>query len=211
MPPDSERCRAPSSPDSEAFAEDKVFTPASKKEIATVQGRQRPKRRLALLQLEIFAELGLVESTEVDRIKSGRGALDEARDGVACVSIFRQQGTALANRHPFSDAWLQQLADDSNWLLTQLKPVSATQPSAEQSDEAEVRDQLYTELVRRYDEGRKVALEVERARGQLSAPEFARAGGEGRKRVRADSPFASCLTTRQFAQRIVMPGHGCSR
>ncbi len=37
---------------------------------------------------------------------------------------------------------------------------------------------------------------LEHAREQLSAPEFARAGGEGRKRVRADSSFASCLTTR---------------
>ena len=89
----------------------------------------------------------------------GKGPVDEARDGVACVSVFRDNAASVAGKHPFDDAWLAELAADSNWLLEQLRISGAKVDKPAKSADSLVRDQLFTEIVRRYGQGKKVAVE----------------------------------------------------
>ena len=143
-----------------AFADARVFIAASAQEIKTTQARQRPKRKLAMAQLVILNEMGLIKDpSKVEAILPGRGPLDEARDGVACVAVFRDNAADVKGKHPFDDAWLAGLAADSNWLLEQLKVSGAKIDKQPKSADALVRDQLFTEIVRRYGQGKKVAVE----------------------------------------------------
>ncbi len=143
-----------------AFADARVFTAASAQEIKTYQARQRPKRKLAILQLTVLNELGLLhDPTKVEAILPGRGGVDEAQDGVACVALFNENESKITNKHPFDKTWLAELAEDSNWLLDQLKISGAKVDKKAKSPEALVRDQLCAEIVRRYGQGKKVAVE----------------------------------------------------
>lgn len=134
------------------FAAERVFTPASPQEIRARQQRLRPVRSRTLRYLEIVAEMGLVPQDRVAAIRANTGPIDEARDAVAIVAVFNERTDALKNKHPFSEESLQQLAADGNWLLQQLLPKGASAEKAERSPEALLRDRLWTELMRRYDD-----------------------------------------------------------
>lgn len=133
------------------FAADKVFRPASPQEIKARQASLRPARNLTLSYLEIVAALGLIPAERVKKIRSGKGPIDEARDGIAIVSVFREFAGALKNKHPFSQEALDKLAEDGNWLVQQLTPSGAAPGKTEKNPDAMIRDQLWTEIVRRYD------------------------------------------------------------
>lgn len=143
-----------------AFAADRVFTPASPQEIRAHQLRLRPARRLALAQLDIFVEMGLVAADRVRAIRADRGPVDEANDAVAITALFRENAAAWQNKHPFHEAFLQQLTDDGQWLLGQLVPKGAHPEKTGPSDEVLVRNRLWTELNRRYDDLYKAGVEV---------------------------------------------------
>lgn len=139
-------------PEKEASAGEVRYSPSAG------HGASRPE---TMLQLEVLAELGLLaDRAKYDAIVPGRGAVDEAQDGVACVAVFRENAAALAGNHPFDDAWLDGLAADSNWLLNQLQISGAKTDKPARSPEALLRDRLFTEIVRRHGQGRKVAVEI---------------------------------------------------
>lgn len=133
------------------FSADKVFTPASRQEIRAHQATLRPARSLALRYLEIAGELGIVPADQVQNIRTGKGSLDEARDGVALVSMFNTFAKALAGKHPFTTEMLTKLAEDGNWLIKALLPAGAKPGKAGANPDVVVRDQLWTEVLRRYD------------------------------------------------------------
>ena len=146
-----------------AFAAARVFVPASAGEIRDRQKRQRKMRRLAIDQLVILRDVEpglLADPSKVDAILPGKGPIDEANDGVQCVAVFRENAKSVAGKHPFSAAWLDQLATDSNWLLTQVRRAGTVVDPGDTNPDALVRDRLYTELVRRWGQAKKVALEV---------------------------------------------------
>jgi hypothetical protein len=74
--------------------------------------------------------------------------------------LFRENAAAWQNKHPFSAAFLQTLADDGQWLLGQLVPKGATPEKTGPSDDVLVRNRLWTELNRRYDDLYKAGVEV---------------------------------------------------
>lgn len=133
------------------FAQNKVFVPASPQEIRAHQASLRPSRRQTLQYLEVVAELGLVPADRVRDIRANSGALDEAHDAVAIAALFNEYASALQNKHPFPPEQLKQLAADGNWLVQQLTPKGAVPGKQARSPEAIARDQLWTELGRRYD------------------------------------------------------------
>ncbi|UQA60209.1 hypothetical protein [Polyangium aurulentum] len=142
------------------FAAARVFTPASPQQIKARQASLRPARELTLRQLEILAELSLVPADRVRHIRANRGSIDEADDAVAIVAFYGEHKQALAGKHPFDDAYLQKLADDGNWLVAQLTPVNAKPAKSGKSPDALVRDRLWTELNRRYDELYKAGVVI---------------------------------------------------
>lgn len=143
-----------------SFGANKVVTPASPQEIRARQSKLRPARRLTLITLEVLAELGIISADRVKNIRANSGAVDEAQDAVAIVALYREYATELKGKHPFDDAYLQQLADDGNWLLGALVPKGAAPNKEGRSAEAWTRDRLWTELNRRYDELYKAGVEV---------------------------------------------------
>jgi hypothetical protein len=146
-----------------AFAAARVFVPASANEIRDRQKTQRKMRRLAIDQLVILRDVepGLIaDPSKVDAILPGTGPIDQANDGVQCVAQFRENAKRIAGKHPFSDAWLEQLAADSNWLLSQIRRAGAVVDPGDANPDALVRDRLYTELVRRWGQAKKIAVEV---------------------------------------------------
>ncbi len=135
-------------------AADRVpVAPPSTREIDAALAIVRPLRSLTLSYLEIAAALNLVPAGRVCAIREGSGKLDEARDCVAIVALFRECATALANRHPFTDEQLATLATKGTWLVQHITPTNGfvtTAPlgKAERLD----RDRLLRLLEERYDQ-----------------------------------------------------------
>lgn len=86
-------------------------------------------------------------------IREGTGKLDEARDCVALVALFREYATALTNRHPFTDEQFKTLTEKGTWLIQNVTPTNgfvSTRPpgKAERLD----RDRLVRLLEQRYEQ-----------------------------------------------------------
>jgi hypothetical protein len=142
------------------YAADRVIGPLSP-EVQKKQKEVRPMRKLALMQLQIFAGLGLIPADRVEKIAEGRGAVDEANDCIAIPDCFREYAKQLGTQHPFTQAQLDQLAADGNWLKAHLRVEDAhTGPGKGVDPDAVLRDQLFTELERRYEDLLKVAVEI---------------------------------------------------
>lgn len=135
------------------FADGLVLAPASKKEILATQQRQRPARAVTLAQLEVFSnpEVGLLDPEVTRSTRKDSGPLDEARDGVRIVAVFNENRAKFAGQPPFSAEYLAILAKDSNWLQTQLQPAGVAPAKAEQDPKVLCRNQLFTEIVHRYE------------------------------------------------------------
>jgi hypothetical protein len=147
------------------FAADRVFMRASTKEIQAAQKQIRPVRSQALRQLEIFAERGLLPQERVRNIRQNTGPVDEARDAVAIPALFHEFSAAVKNKHPFTAAELKQLAEKGDWLLKQLLPTGATADKGPRNPDAVLRDQLWTEVLRRYDGLYQAGVEIWGRRG----------------------------------------------
>ena len=189
------------------FGADKVFTPASRKEIRARQASLRPMRSLTLRYLEIVGELEIVPADQVQNIRTGKGSLDEARDGVGLVAMFNTFAKVLSGKHPFTTEMLTKLAEDGNWLIKALLPTGARPGKAETNPDALVRDQLWTELVRRYDVLYQAGMVIWGRRqvdANLPALQTPRHGRQGRARGAAGRDSAdrqaACLT-RSLAAR----------
>lgn len=141
------------------YAADRVAGPPSPDVLAR-QKTMRPMRKLALMQLQIFAGLGLVPAERVEKIADGRGPVDEANDCIAIPDAFREYDGKVSGKHPFTKEQLEQLAADGNWLKANIKVEGALADSSVPDPDAVVRDQLYAEIKRRYDDVFKVAVEV---------------------------------------------------
>ena len=142
------------------YAADRVLGPGS----AEVKKRQqaiRPLRRHALMQLQIFAYLGLVPSARVEAIMANQGAIDEANDAIAIPEVFREHASAVTGKHPFTQEQLDELSTTGNWLKAHLHIPGAHPGDGEPVDpDALVRNRLYAEVRRRYDEAYKVGVEI---------------------------------------------------
>ncbi len=125
----------------------------SAREIDAAIAVVRPLRAAALSYMEVVADLGLVPAGRVRAIREGTGKLDEARDCVALVALFREYATALTNRHPFTDEQFKTLTDKGTWLIHNITPTNglvSTRPpgKAERLD----RDRLVRLLEQRYEQ-----------------------------------------------------------
>jgi hypothetical protein len=134
---------------------------ASKGEILARLKRVRPARALALRQLEILSDeqVGLIPAAKVQKIRQGTGAVDTAQDAVAIKGLFFEYYLQVLNKHPLSQTFLDELAQDGEWLLGQLRPKGAAK-GEDLSPAMRVRDQLWTLLQKRYDDAYLVAVEV---------------------------------------------------
>lgn len=114
-------------------------------------------REPMLTLAETLARRGLLPKDVVAEIRAGSGKYDLASDGMALAHLYEEHAIALRGKHPFSQEEFEQLREASEWLLDTLTPEGARRPAAKQRGEAEtMRDRLWTLLVRRYADLRKI-------------------------------------------------------
>ncbi|WP_437517286.1 hypothetical protein [Sorangium sp. So ce1099] len=132
--------------------------PASSGEIDAKLKVVTELREPMLTLAETLAKRGLLPKDVVAEIRAGSGKYDLASDGMALAHLYEEHADALRGKHPFSQEELEQLREASEWLLDTLTPEGARRPAAKQRGEAEkMRDRLWTLLVRRYADLRKIA------------------------------------------------------
>ncbi|WP_437603668.1 hypothetical protein WMF28_18985 [Sorangium sp. So ce590] len=115
-------------------------------------------REPMLTLAETLAKRALLPKDVVAEIRAGSGKYDLASDGMALAHLYAEHAGALRGKHPFTQEELDKLREASEWLLDTLTPDGARRPVARQRSEAEkMRDRLWTLLVRRYADLRKIA------------------------------------------------------
>jgi hypothetical protein len=124
----------------------------SAREVEAALNAIRPLRDATLRYLEVVADLGLVPAGRVRAIRAGSGMLDEARDAVAIVALFKECHAALINRHPFTAAHFKELAEKGAWLVQTITPSNGVASTVSaRTPEALDRDRLVRLLESRYD------------------------------------------------------------
>ncbi|WP_437971846.1 hypothetical protein WMF04_22245 [Sorangium sp. So ce260] len=132
--------------------------PASSGEIEAKLSLVTELREPMLTLAETLAKRGLLPKDVVAEIRAGSGKYDLASDGMALAHLYEEHADALRGKHPFTQEELDQLREASEWLLDTLTPDGARRSVARQRSEAEtMRDRLWTLLVRRYADLRKIA------------------------------------------------------
>ncbi|AUX36105.1 MULTISPECIES: hypothetical protein [Sorangium] len=131
--------------------------PASSREIEAKLRIVAELREPMLSLAETLARRGLLPGDVVAEIRAGSGKYDMASDGMALAHLYEEHADALRGKHPFSREEFELLREASEWLLDNLTPDGARRPAAKQRGEAEaMRDRLWTLLVRRHADLRKI-------------------------------------------------------
>lgn len=148
-------------------------------EIAAARADLAPLREVTLNYLEVAAHplVALVPAERVQAIRSGKGPLDNAQDGVAIAGMFAEFAPSLEGRHPFTAAQLDQLEEVGNALVQTLQPGNAVSaPAGEPHEAAVLRDQFEALLVERYELLKLcAAVALKPARAQALIPALRRA------------------------------------
>lgn len=111
--------------------------------------RARELRRILLRGAEACAEAKLVPSSEVTRIREGRGAIDTAQDCILLATFYRQHASAVQGRTPATEPLLDEAARLGTELVELLKPGKArpVEKSSKALDEAtDLRDRFWSLL-----------------------------------------------------------------
>lgn len=129
-------------------------------ETARKRTRCAELRSLLLVSAQALAKAGLLPGHEVDRIRSGSGAIDSAQDCIDLAALFQTHAAQVAGRTPFTEAERAEAATLGTDLVRTLKP-AAVRPVAGQptpaDHAAEMRDRLWTLLVLGYRDVLRVA------------------------------------------------------
>jgi len=132
------------------YADEQIAEQPSKAQNLTDLARLRQLRGPLLQIAEGLAALGLLPDKKVRAIRTGSGALDHARDGVALAELYRASAAALAGKHPFTPAYLDEIAELGERLTRDVTPRGAKRKAAPGDTGVELRNRLYTLLVRRH-------------------------------------------------------------
>lgn len=133
------------------FANTQIDRSAPPTDLPKLLARGRELRGLLLKNADGLAAAGLLPMAAVDQIRAGRGQLDAARDCVELAALFTKRGAALRGKHPITAAQIKETADVGTELLQLLKPGRARRAPAGASLATDIRDRLWTMLVRRHE------------------------------------------------------------
>lgn len=105
--------------------------------------------------------MGLVPEQSVERIRAGRGAIDEVEDLVALVALYRRYDAVLGGKTLATPELLDEAERLAAGLQAELRPVSA-KPKAKTIDEEiaqanDMRNRIWTLLYKAYSELQRVA------------------------------------------------------
>lgn len=142
------------------FTDEQVTEPAGKAQYKTDLSRLYELRLPMLLIAEGLAQLGLIPAKQVQDIRSGSGPRDAAKDGVDLGKLYHAHADALAGKHPFTAAQLQEVITLGERLSVQVKPDRARTKGSpkEPSPSRDLRNRLYTLLAERHQDLRKAGF-----------------------------------------------------
>jgi hypothetical protein len=132
--------------------------PASAGEINEKLAIVSALREPMLTQAETLAGRGIFPKEIVAKIRAGSGKYDIASDGAALVSLYAECAHDAAGKHPFTEEEFAKVREASEWLLERLTPTGAKpRTPVKQPDAEDMRDRLWTLLVKRYADLRVIA------------------------------------------------------
>jgi hypothetical protein len=139
------------------FTDEQVTEPTGKAQYKTDLSRLYELRLPMLLIAEGLAQLGIIPAKLVQEIRSGKGALDAAHDGVSLGKLYQSHATTLAGKHPFSSQQLDEIITLGERLTRQVTPEHARATGSRKplSPSRDLRNRLYTLLVERHQDLRK--------------------------------------------------------
>jgi hypothetical protein len=108
-------------------------------------------RTLLVRSAESLVEAGMLPRARVEAVRSGSGKLDSARDCVALAALFTNHAAALRGKHPVSAAQVKEASEVGTELLKMLKTGRSRPLPPTGTPAADMRDRLWTLVVRRAD------------------------------------------------------------
>lgn len=115
-------------------------------------------RSLLLTNAEGLATAGLLNHAEVDKIRAGFGKMDAAQDCISLSALYRRHAAAIRGKTPVSAAQVREAGEVGAQVLKLLRPARSKGGAAGPSEAARDRDLLYTLLLSRYHDLRRVGM-----------------------------------------------------
>lgn len=137
------------------FAADKVNRLPAASELSQLEPRVADVRRRMLSVAISLAECGLLPKRDVDAICAGRGRIDRASDTIQLSALLRKHWEAIQGKHPLTEQEVEEAGVLGTRLLSMLRPSNARrqdQLPAEVLADVEMRDRMWTLLVRAYNQ-----------------------------------------------------------
>lgn len=141
------------------YAARQVDRQVPSKELKALVARGRELRQVLMTAAESLATVGIFPKHVIAKIRSGYGDIDAAGDCVELAALFTKHAAAVRGKTVVNAALVKEAAEVGSKLMTTLRPVRSTAPQTVQEEvrEArEVRDRLWTLLVQRHEELRRV-------------------------------------------------------
>jgi hypothetical protein len=121
--------------------------------------KARELRDLMLTSAEALAKARVLPARDVAKIRSGLGPIDSAQDCVDLAALFTKHAKDVKGKTAVTAAHIKQAATVGTDLLKRLKGKrTRTKPNAGVVDAVDARDRLWTLLVDRHRELRRVGM-----------------------------------------------------
>jgi hypothetical protein len=124
---------------------------------AALLEKARGLRDMLLKSAEALAAAGLVPERPVTKIRAGNGLIDTAQDNVDLAALFMKHEKGIKGKTAVTAAHVKEAAAVGTELLKRLKP-KGTKAKDPALDAVRTRDRLWTLLVTRHRELRRVGM-----------------------------------------------------
>jgi hypothetical protein len=135
-------------------------TAPSANEVASNLSAAHALRGTLLTIADGLSRAGLLPGAEVAKIKKGRGALDAAADCVELSELFTKHEKKIAGKHAATAQMLKSANEVGSYLLSTLKSSRAKDKKPVNGPALEARDRLWSLLVQRHKDLRRVAYYI---------------------------------------------------
>ncbi len=173
------------------FADTQIQRTAPASEVQTLLVRAAALRSLLLKVALGLVEAGLLPRAQIEAIQKGSGAPDMGRDCVALAAVFTKNAAALRGKHPLKAAQIEEASQVGTDLLKALKSGRARRPASGPVPGSDMRDRLWTLVVKRHDALWKAgAFLFGRDQADAKVPSLQASRGGRPKKAPANGPAA---------------------
>lgn len=135
-----------------------VSPPARSVEISAAVTRGGSIRRSLFSQIQVLVDAGIIKGEEFEPMHKGKGIMALANDLIDAAALFKRHETEIAGKVAVKPELIAEGRELGVYLRKHVAPASSVKnQSVDKSTAAETRDLLWTLLVRRHQELRRVA------------------------------------------------------